>query len=184
MRSLFASAQVYGDPGNSLRKEGYGCELPAMVKSWRASWWASDTALFGVATLAAGGSEGNGHHMAGIRWSETTNFGVLPSPALPLSFLAQVYDLPDPWASMGDQPGAGDPNHCTLPPYGPNCSAWDPAEWSPGVQAYAPQIRLNSPSGVPGSNFMGQLPPVVCLSWALSVCSLTCCGLQEGSIHG
>ena len=33
------------------------------------------------------------HHMAGMRWSETANFGTLPAPAMPLSFVAQVYDL-------------------------------------------------------------------------------------------
>ena len=57
----------------------------------------SMTRLFGVATLAAGGSEGNGQHMAGMRWSQTANYGTLPSPGLPNSFVAQVYDLGDPW---------------------------------------------------------------------------------------
>lgn len=81
---------VYGDMGNSLNAVGYGCELPAMVDNWRAVWRAPPTALFGVATLAAGGSEGNGHHMAGMRWSQTANYGVLPNDRMPHSFLAQV----------------------------------------------------------------------------------------------
>jgi hypothetical protein len=38
-----------------------------MVNSWRKVWRAADNALFGVATLASGGSEGAGHHMAGMR---------------------------------------------------------------------------------------------------------------------
>ena len=84
-----------GDMGNVFKGTGYGCSLPAMVRSWREIWAAdaSLTRLFGVATLAAGGSEGNGQHMAGMRWSETANYGVLPAPAMPDSFLAQVYDI-------------------------------------------------------------------------------------------
>jgi len=93
------------------------------------------------------------------RWSQTANYGVLPSPAMPNSFLAQVYDLGDPWANMGDNRGGSDPNNCTLPPYGPKCAPWDPSEWAKGMQPYAPAIRENSPSGVPGVNFMGGIHP-------------------------
>jgi hypothetical protein len=69
---------------------GYGCSLPAMVNAWRSVWRAEETALFGIATLAAGGSEGAGQHMAGMRWSQTANYGYWPNPALPNTFGAQV----------------------------------------------------------------------------------------------
>ena len=82
--------------GNSLDGTGYGCSLPAMVNSWRSVWRAAPSALFGIATLAPGGSEGSGQHMAGMRWSQTANYGYWPNPALPNSFGAQVYDLADP----------------------------------------------------------------------------------------
>ena len=36
----------------------YGCELPAMIDMWRSAWHGAEDALFGIATLAAGGSEG------------------------------------------------------------------------------------------------------------------------------
>lgn len=77
--------------------------------------------------MRQGGSEGNGQHMGGMRWSQTANYGVLPNPRMPHSFLAQVrestfvplsavvvlirsvshllcplvqvYDLGDPWAA-------------------------------------------------------------------------------------
>ena len=88
---------AYGTMGNSKDGTGYGCELPAMVNNWRDVWDAEDDALFGIATLAAGGSEGTGWHMAGMRWSQTANYGVWDNPALPNSFGAQVYDLADPW---------------------------------------------------------------------------------------
>ena len=35
--------------------------------------------------------------MGGMRWSQTGNYGVLPNPALPNTFLAQAYDLGEPW---------------------------------------------------------------------------------------
>jgi hypothetical protein len=59
--------------GNSKDGTGYGCALPAMVNLWRSVWQAPRSAIFGIATLAAGGSEGPGWHMAGMRWSETAN---------------------------------------------------------------------------------------------------------------
>lgn len=89
--------------GNSMTGTGYGCSLPAMVRNWRDVWAGdSEDALFGVATLASGGSEGAGWHMAGMRWSQTANYGVWPNPAMPNSFGAQVYDIGDPWSNVGD----------------------------------------------------------------------------------
>ena len=115
-----------------------------------------------------------------MRWSQTANYGLLPNPRMPNSFVAQVYDLGDPWAAKekGWTGGeatysklrvtftsgpnhrhtdsicchAGDPENCSLPDpttgrYGPNCTAWDKSKWSPGMQAYAPLIRQNAPSG-------------------------------------
>jgi hypothetical protein len=148
--------------GNSVEHVGYACELPAMIKSWRSQWCAPSDAIFGVATLAAGGSEGHDRSMASMRFAQTASYGVLPNALLPRTFVAQVYDLGDPWASVGD--GGSDAQNCskvdpTTGRYGPNCSKWDAAEWSPGVAAYAPLVRKNAPSGVPGNNFMGGIHP-------------------------
>ena len=75
-----------------------------MINSWRKAWSGTEeekaARLFGVATLAAGGSEGAGVHMAGMRWSQTANYGHWPNPAMPNVFGAQVYDLGDPWANV------------------------------------------------------------------------------------
>ena len=87
---FFCDSNCHGVMGNSQQNTGYGCSLPAMVRSWKSVWRASAKALFGVATLAAGGSEGSGQHMAGMRWSQTGNFGSWPNPAMPHSFGAQV----------------------------------------------------------------------------------------------
>jgi hypothetical protein len=89
--------------GNSVQKVGYGCLLPAMVALWRKSWsvvpgTTDPNAPFGVVSLASGGSEG-GTDIGGMRWSQTANYGTLPSPELPHSFLAHAYDLGDPWPS-------------------------------------------------------------------------------------
>lgn len=66
-----------------------------MVAEWRRLWSATagttdPLAPFGVVSLAAGGSEGHPDNMAGMRWSQTANFGELPNPALPGGFLAHA----------------------------------------------------------------------------------------------
>ena len=77
-----------------------------MIDSWRSAWTGAPadkaSRLFGIATLAAGGSEGAGTHMAGLRWSQTGNYGVWPNPRMPNTFGAQLYDLGDPWSNAGD----------------------------------------------------------------------------------
>merc|ERR1711918_340430 len=84
----------HGVMGNSALHSGYGCQLPAMVRSWRQQWSAEmgttdPSAPFGVVTLASGGSEG-GSDIGGMRWSQTANYGVLPNPVMPNTFLAQA----------------------------------------------------------------------------------------------
>ena len=65
VRSL-RRASLSREQGNSKDGTGYGCSLPAMINLWRSIWTgAAHDALFGVATLAAGGSEGPGWHMSG-----------------------------------------------------------------------------------------------------------------------
>lgn len=86
-----------------------------MVDSWRTVWRAPFDALFGIATLAAGGSEGAGWHMAGMRWSQTANYGVWPNPALPHSFGAQVYDLGEVLEASHSLPPASTIEPCTRP---------------------------------------------------------------------
>ena len=49
--------------------------------------------------LASSGSEG-GPHMGAMRQAQTANYGVvLPTDAMPNTFLAQAYDLDDEWGS-------------------------------------------------------------------------------------
>jgi hypothetical protein len=89
--------------GNSAAGVGYGCQMPAMVALWRKHWSATagttdPMAPFGVVTLASGGSEG-GPDIGGMRWSQTANFGTLPSPAMPNTFLAHAFDLGDPYTN-------------------------------------------------------------------------------------
>jgi len=68
--------------GSSATGVGYGCALTTLIKSWRAAWTPPSTGvderLFGIATLAGGGpaAEGSGQNMAGMRWSQTANYGV------------------------------------------------------------------------------------------------------------
>lgn len=55
-------------------------------------------APFGLVTLAPSGTEG-GNDMGTMRWAQTGSYGVLPNPAMPRTFLAQAFDLDDPWAN-------------------------------------------------------------------------------------
>lgn len=113
--------------GNSATGAGYGCELPAMVHDWRQVWSAtpgttSPLAPFGIATLAAGGSEGAGNHMAAMRWAQTGNYGYWNNPALPNTFGAQLYDIADPWGKSGTGDGnrLNDYNNATR-----CCKTWE-----------------------------------------------------------
>jgi hypothetical protein len=88
--------------GSSLGRYGYGCELPALVRSWRAAWaktpnTTAPDAPVGVVTLAENAHWHGGRDMGGMRHAQTANFGVLPNPLMPNTFLAQAYDISDPW---------------------------------------------------------------------------------------
>lgn len=67
--------------GSSATGVGYGCAMPALIDSWREVWAVAssgeDERLFGIATLAGGGPacEGSNQNMAGMRWSQTANYG-------------------------------------------------------------------------------------------------------------
>jgi len=84
---------------------GYACQLPAMIAKWRQEWTRVEGttdphAPFGVVDIHAGGGEGHsgGGAMGNFRWAQTANYGVLPNPAMPDTFMANSFDLGDPWA--------------------------------------------------------------------------------------
>ncbi|CAB9525804.1 Sialate O-acetylesterase [Seminavis robusta] len=87
--------------GNADAGVGYSCEMKLLIEQWRELWsktpgTTDPEAPFGVVTLASGGSEG-GPDMGAMHLAQTANYGVLPSPDLPNTFLAQAYDLDDEW---------------------------------------------------------------------------------------
>lgn len=90
-----------GTKGNAAAGVGYACAMRQLVAGWRAAWsrtpgTTDPAAPFGVVTLASSGSEG-GPNFGAMRIAQTASWGVLPNPDLPRSFLAQAYDLDDPW---------------------------------------------------------------------------------------
>lgn len=90
-----------GQKGSSLANTGYSCAQRQLIRGWRAAWSRTPgttdaLAPFGVVTLASSGSEG-GPDMGAMRLAQTAGYGVLPSPELPRTFLAQAYDLDDEW---------------------------------------------------------------------------------------
>ena len=93
--------------GHSTGGYGYGCELPAMLRAWRSAWsvmpnTTEPLAPFGVTTLHPRAGWQGAVDFGGMRWSQTANYGRLPSPAMPRTFLAQAYDLLDPFMVRPD----------------------------------------------------------------------------------
>ena len=92
--------------GNSERNQGYSCLMVGLVRLWRKLWSATPgttdpLAPFGVVALPLSGSEGN-PNIGLMRWAQTGGYGVLPSEAMPNTFLVQSYDLEDPYRGAFD----------------------------------------------------------------------------------
>ena len=72
------------------------------MQPWRTAWSTAPLATtpasfpFGVASLAAGTSEGFSANMPAFRLSQTGGSGLLPTKAWPNTFVAQLYDAGDP----------------------------------------------------------------------------------------
>ena len=162
--------------GNSARGVGYGCALPKMIAKYRARWSATAGTTdplvpFGIVTLAAGTSEGSTRNMAGMRWSQTCNYGVMPNAACPNTFLAQGFDvrysarfhvaltsalLSPPFLSSRT-PQISDPWE-TYDCDGQHCSLVDPATGKYGPQCVDPWTDLKRWDAVmlplaPGKSF-------------------------------
>ena len=99
--------------------------LPSMVAAWRAAWsvepgTTSPDAFFASVSLHDGGDEGDGNNAQPIRWSQTGNYGMLPSPAIPNSVIAEAYDGGDIWEGWvcydTDAPGGTPDKLCCVPP--------------------------------------------------------------------
>eukprot|EP00051_Salpingoeca_urceolata_P015083 m.193183 g.193183 ORF g.193183 m.193183 type:complete len:335 (+) comp18286_c0_seq1:1036-2040(+) len=95
---------MHGVFGNSERGVGYSCMMPKLISEWRKLWSAEPgttdpNAPFGLVTLAPSGSEG-GNDIGSMRLAQTAGYGVVPNPAMPNTFLAQAFDLNDPWANI------------------------------------------------------------------------------------
>ena len=90
-----------GQKGNVLANTGYACAMQQLITGWRAAWsktpgTTDPQAPFGVVTLASSGSEG-GPNFGTMRIAQTMSYGVLPTPTMPTTFVAQAYDLDDEW---------------------------------------------------------------------------------------
>ena len=104
-----------------------------MVAHWRAMWsvvpgTTDPMAPFGVITIADGTEEGNGLNVYGLHWSQSANYGSLPNPAIPNSWLTLAHDAGDPWDGFG----CADDSCCveTYIPLGPKCVGDHRGLWS------------------------------------------------------
>lgn len=87
--------------------------------------------------------------MAAMRWSQTGNYRVLPNSVMPNTFLAQAFDLGDPW-----EMSSADDKKCSKPPRAPECAPWSTDLWDVSLLPLAPAVEADiTPS------FMGGIHP-------------------------
>eukprot|EP01059_Diplonema_ambulator_P035412 TRINITY_DN8316_c0_g1_i1.p1 TRINITY_DN8316_c0_g1~~TRINITY_DN8316_c0_g1_i1.p1 ORF type:complete len:603 (+),score=66.30 TRINITY_DN8316_c0_g1_i1:57-1865(+) len=89
--------------GNTDNNTGYACEVSAMIAEWRELFSSEPgttdpLAPFGVVTLAPSGTEGH-PDIGGMYVAQTGSYGVLPNSAMPNTFLANAFDLGDPFSN-------------------------------------------------------------------------------------
>ena len=118
--------------------------MPALIRAMRAAWSATPgttpaDAAFGLVTLSTDDSEG-ATDMASFRWAQTANYGVAPNAAMPNVFVAQAYDLADPWVNCGDAPQTKQCPGCDTALPGVSCLT--PFYMGPGIHP-----RLKAPVG-------------------------------------
>ena len=106
----YQGEQNGGNPGSYLNQSGYACLLPSLDDSWRRAFSeGSGTDLrfpIGVVSLHGWCGEEEAYctldpatrtdRTAEIRWAQTADWGFLPNPRLPYTFVAMAYDQPDP----------------------------------------------------------------------------------------
>jgi len=133
-----------------------------MIAHWRAAWsggapgTTDALAPFGLVTIHPVGCEG-GSDIANLRHAQTANFGVLPNPVMPNVYLAQGFDLSDPWSNpqswVGNE-GCDTPGAYNNGSFGKNCLPWDTSRWDASVLPLAPYVYNST---VP--QYMGGLHP-------------------------
>jgi hypothetical protein len=171
---------VGGSPGSSLGSVGYGCMQSRMVAAWRDIWsveagTTDPTAPFGLVTIATSEGGEGAHHLAAFRWAQTANYGVLPNPAMPNTFVAQAYDLNDPWAWYSSHTsvcstnasikhacgwtdkGTGETSGCCQcgPEMASSRCVWNVSSWNRDLAPLAPLVRNSTET----PQFMGSLHP-------------------------
>ena len=93
--------------------------------------------------------------MAGMRWSQTGNYGALPNAAMPNTFLAQAYDLGDPMDNLRAPcvNGSGYVNTSAFGPAGP-CTWPAASSWNPATAPLRDVVFKNA-----APSFMGGIHP-------------------------
>ncbi|XP_076822107.1 sialate O-acetylesterase-like [Clavelina lepadiformis] len=89
-----------GEANTYYHKDVYSCSFPAMIEDWRKSWHQgtmghSDPQFpFGFVQLANDEGPDDGSFPV-IRWHQTADYGYVPNPKMPNTFMAVAMDLPD-----------------------------------------------------------------------------------------
>ena len=76
--------------------------MATLIESWRKVWsvvsgTTDEKFPIGLVTLADATDEGRPQLMRGFRWAQTAGYGTAPNPVMENVFVAEGYDIGDPW---------------------------------------------------------------------------------------
>jgi len=96
----------YQGESNTYNANLYGCALKAMVRDWRAKWYAKNPTMdpvfpFGVVQLAPYRNQNILTGFPDVRWQQTDSLGYLPNKNMDRFFLSVAIDLPDFYSPYG-----------------------------------------------------------------------------------
>ncbi|XP_057294536.1 sialate O-acetylesterase-like [Hydractinia symbiolongicarpus] len=91
----------YQGESNVDHPDTYNCTFPAMIAGWRKEWYkttgkSTDSMFpFGFVQIAVIGKDYPHPKFPIIRWKQTAEYGYVPNPKQPKTFMAVAMDLPD-----------------------------------------------------------------------------------------
>eukprot|EP01084_Bolivina_argentea_P160656 279725_1 len=114
--------------GDYKLNTGYSCMQKLMIEQWRSNWSVvadtTDTIIpFGIVQLVPGSNEGYPQKMAAFRWAQQFN-SPLPMYIVPNTFIAQTYDIGDPWGYYCDIVDTCKKTNISVPPYNLKDNPW------------------------------------------------------------
>ena len=159
--------------GSPLDHTGYSCMLVNMIASWRKYWSATPgttdpLAPWGEITVHPHGCESN-PNAAVTRWAQLGNYGHAPNALMPNVFMAQTFDLGDPWNYAPADGGCAHTFNSTFPS---RCLPPSNARFDPALSYIFPYLLNNSIGCCPNDPLHSRLKSPIGRRLALSYLNL------------